>query len=162
MYGRTWVRLASIDHLCSSCYSLSIQVLHIGNLLTLVFRLGCAFAPNTGALVGFRFLGEHSTSLLSLQMLSRLQLDYQQVDPQHAVELLLEIYLRVTNEDQLWRCTFLDPLLVRMPDTLTCAPDPIFRPHFESYRWGLHCSNGGHQMGIHHQCQFVFIHCFMT
>jgi len=45
---------------------------------------------------------------------------------------------------------------------LTCALDPIFRPHLESYRWRLHCSNGGHQMGIHHPRQSVFIHCFMT
>ncbi|KAF8966604.1 multidrug resistance protein 4 [Flammula alnicola] len=37
MYGRTWV-------------------LHIGNLFTLAFSLGCAFAPTTGALLGFRFL----------------------------------------------------------------------------------------------------------
>ncbi|KAF9456414.1 multidrug resistance protein 4 [Collybia nuda] len=37
MYGRTWV-------------------LHICNLFSLGFNLGCAFAPNTGALIGFRFL----------------------------------------------------------------------------------------------------------
>ncbi|KAF8155763.1 multidrug resistance protein 4 [Crassisporium funariophilum] len=37
MYGRTWI-------------------LHIGNLFTLAFSFGCAFAPNTGALIGFRFL----------------------------------------------------------------------------------------------------------
>ncbi|KAF8800960.1 MFS general substrate transporter [Phlegmacium glaucopus] len=37
MYGRTWV-------------------LHIGNLLTMGLSLGCAFAPTTEALIGFRFL----------------------------------------------------------------------------------------------------------
>ena len=41
---------------------------------------------------------------------------------------------------------------------LTCAPDPIFRPRCGSYHWRLHRSNGWHQMGIHHQCQSVFIH----
>ncbi|TFK38130.1 multidrug resistance protein 4 [Crucibulum laeve] len=43
MYGRTWV-------------------LHICNLFTLAFSLGCAFAPNTGALIGFRFLSGLSGS----------------------------------------------------------------------------------------------------
>lgn len=38
MYGRTWI-------------------LHIGNILSIAFSLGCAFAPNTGALLAFRFLG---------------------------------------------------------------------------------------------------------
>jgi len=37
MYGRLWV-------------------LHINNLLFLAFNLGCAFAPTTGALLGFRIL----------------------------------------------------------------------------------------------------------
>ncbi|KAJ7118564.1 major facilitator superfamily domain-containing protein [Mycena crocata] len=37
MYGRKWV-------------------LHIGNLVTIGFNIGCAFAPNTGALLAFRFL----------------------------------------------------------------------------------------------------------
>ncbi|KAF7346931.1 MFS domain-containing protein [Mycena venus] len=37
MYGRKWV-------------------LHIGNVCTIAFNLGCAFAPTTGALLGFRFL----------------------------------------------------------------------------------------------------------
>ncbi|KAF8068729.1 major facilitator superfamily domain-containing protein [Lyophyllum atratum] len=43
MYGRTWV-------------------LHIGNLFSLAFTLGCAFSPNTGALIGFRFLAGFSGS----------------------------------------------------------------------------------------------------
>ncbi|KAF6764235.1 multidrug resistance protein 4 [Ephemerocybe angulata] len=43
MYGRTWV-------------------LHIGNLFTVGFSLGCAFAPNTGALIAFRFLSGFSGS----------------------------------------------------------------------------------------------------
>ncbi|KAF8725112.1 hypothetical protein AX14_008314 [Amanita brunnescens Koide BX004] len=37
MYGRTWV-------------------LHIANLLTLVFNLACGFSPSVGALIAFRFL----------------------------------------------------------------------------------------------------------
>ncbi|KAF8644914.1 hypothetical protein AX16_008197 [Volvariella volvacea WC 439] len=37
MYGRTWI-------------------LHIGNLLSLAFNLGCAYAPDTGTLLGMRFL----------------------------------------------------------------------------------------------------------
>ena len=39
MYGRTWV-------------------LHISNLFSLAFSLGCAFAPNTGSFIAFRFLGK--------------------------------------------------------------------------------------------------------
>ncbi|KAJ7100208.1 multidrug resistance protein 4 [Mycena belliarum] len=43
MYGRKWV-------------------LHIGNLLSIIFNLGCAFAPNTAILLGFRFLNGLSGS----------------------------------------------------------------------------------------------------
>ncbi|KDR80330.1 hypothetical protein GALMADRAFT_62622 [Galerina marginata CBS 339.88] len=43
MYGRSWV-------------------LHIGNIFTMGFSLGCAFAPTTGALIGFRFLSGLSGS----------------------------------------------------------------------------------------------------
>ncbi|KAF8800563.1 multidrug resistance protein 4 [Phlegmacium glaucopus] len=43
MYGRTWV-------------------LHIGNFMSAAFSLGCAFAPTTGALIGFRFLSGLSGS----------------------------------------------------------------------------------------------------
>ncbi|KAF9482294.1 multidrug resistance protein 4 [Pholiota conissans] len=43
MYGRTWV-------------------LHIANVFTLGFSLGCAFAPSTGALIAFRFLSGFSGS----------------------------------------------------------------------------------------------------
>ncbi|KAJ7211233.1 multidrug resistance protein 4 [Mycena pura] len=43
MYGRKWV-------------------LHIGNLFSIAFHLGCAFAPNTAALIGFRFLAGLSGS----------------------------------------------------------------------------------------------------
>jgi hypothetical protein len=43
-------------------WSSPVQVLHISNLFTLAFSLGCAFAPNTGALIGFRFLCECSPS----------------------------------------------------------------------------------------------------
>ena len=81
----------------------------------MAFTLGCAFAPNTGALVGFRFLCEHSTRLFVLQMLSWLQPDYRQVHPPHAVGVVSEIYLRLMNEHSLCRCTLLHPLLVRMP-----------------------------------------------
>jgi hypothetical protein len=53
--------------------------------------------------------------LLSLRLLNRLQLDFQQVHPSHAVEVLSETYLPRKNEHLLWPCTFLDPLLVRGP-----------------------------------------------
>ncbi|KAJ8503481.1 hypothetical protein ONZ45_g10830 [Pleurotus djamor] len=43
IYGRTWV-------------------LHIANLLTIGFSLGCAFAPNTGTLIVFRLLSGFSGS----------------------------------------------------------------------------------------------------
>ncbi|KAJ2914534.1 hypothetical protein MD484_g5878, partial [Candolleomyces efflorescens] len=43
MYGRTWV-------------------LHIGNIFTMGFSFGCAFAPNTGTLIAFRFLSGLSGS----------------------------------------------------------------------------------------------------
>jgi MFS family permease len=43
MYGRTWV-------------------LHICNLFTIAFSLGCAFAPTAGSFIGFRFLSGLSSS----------------------------------------------------------------------------------------------------
>ncbi|KXN82226.1 hypothetical protein AN958_02917 [Leucoagaricus sp. SymC.cos] len=43
MYGRKWV-------------------LHIANLFSLAFSLGCAFSPNTGSLIAFRFLAGLSGS----------------------------------------------------------------------------------------------------
>ncbi|KAJ3783432.1 multidrug resistance protein 4 [Lentinula aff. detonsa] len=43
MYGRTWV-------------------LHFGTFFSLAFNLGCAFAPNAGAFIGFRFLNGFSGS----------------------------------------------------------------------------------------------------
>ncbi|KAJ4473061.1 multidrug resistance protein 4 [Lentinula aciculospora] len=43
MYGRTWV-------------------LHFGTFFSLAFNLGCAFAPNAGAFIGFRFLSGFSGS----------------------------------------------------------------------------------------------------
>ncbi|CAA7264391.1 unnamed protein product [Cyclocybe aegerita] len=43
MYGRTWV-------------------LHIGNLISLAFSLGCAYAPTTGSFIAFRFLSGFSGS----------------------------------------------------------------------------------------------------
>ncbi|KAF8815165.1 MFS general substrate transporter [Phlegmacium glaucopus] len=43
MYGRTWV-------------------LHIANIFTLVFSLGCAYSPTTGSLIAFRFLAGFSGS----------------------------------------------------------------------------------------------------
>ncbi|KAF8966560.1 multidrug resistance protein 4 [Flammula alnicola] len=43
MYGRTWI-------------------LHIGNIFSLAFSLGCAFSPNVGTLIAFRFLTGFSGS----------------------------------------------------------------------------------------------------
>ncbi|KAF7316211.1 hypothetical protein MIND_00139500 [Mycena indigotica] len=37
-------------------------VLHIGNIFSILFHLGCAFAPNTAALIGFRFMAGLSGS----------------------------------------------------------------------------------------------------
>ena len=56
IYGRTWVS----DPGLTSCTvnSFLVQILHIGNLLFLAFNLACAFAPNTGTLIGMRLLCE--------------------------------------------------------------------------------------------------------
>jgi hypothetical protein len=118
MYGRTWVLLAYIVAFNNICLWLltSVQVLHVGNLVTLALSLGSAFAPNTGTLIGLRFLCEHSGSIFSLFFLWKfnwLQPDFQQVRPSHAVEVLSEICLPHTNEHLLCRCTLLDHFLVR-------------------------------------------------
>ena len=42
-------------------------MLHIANVVFAVFNLGCALAPNTGALIAFRFFGQH-VSLITLLM----------------------------------------------------------------------------------------------
>jgi len=57
MYGRTWV---CHEYSNSMEYYLhpGIQILHLGNIFSMVLALGCAFAPNTGALLAFRFLSE--------------------------------------------------------------------------------------------------------
>ena len=34
----------------------ALQVLHISNIAFLIFNLACAFAPDVGAMIGFRFL----------------------------------------------------------------------------------------------------------
>ncbi|KAK7060903.1 hypothetical protein VNI00_000636 [Paramarasmius palmivorus] len=47
IYGRTWV-------------------LHIGNILSIAFSFGCAFAPNTGSLLALRFLAVGSGSISDL------------------------------------------------------------------------------------------------
>jgi len=41
-------------------------VLHIANIFTLGFNLGCAFAPTTRALIGLRFLSEPAIDWLHL------------------------------------------------------------------------------------------------
>jgi len=38
------------------------QLLHIGNILTLGFSLGCAYAPTTGTFIAFRFLSEYQSA----------------------------------------------------------------------------------------------------
>lgn len=38
------------------------QVLHIGNLFSLGFNLGCGYAPNTSTLIALRFLSGFSGS----------------------------------------------------------------------------------------------------
>lgn len=54
MYGRTWVSVI-LYHDINEIISF-IQVLHISNLSSLGFSLGCAFSPNTGTLLAFRVL----------------------------------------------------------------------------------------------------------
>ena len=42
------------------------KVLHISNLFFLAFNLACAFAPNTNALIVFRFFGKEIISILEI------------------------------------------------------------------------------------------------
>lgn len=56
MYGRTWVSIV-ITSLQSSLFILSLQVLHINNLMSVGISVGCAYAPDVGSLLGLRFLG---------------------------------------------------------------------------------------------------------
>lgn len=56
MYGRTWVSnfITRLPDFTSNHRIL--QVLHIGNIFSVAFNIGCAYAPNTNALIGLRFL----------------------------------------------------------------------------------------------------------
>lgn len=60
MYGRAWM-------------------LHIGNVVYLLFNLGCALAPTVNAFIGFRFLAHHwqseevSLRIFSLNAIAHLQ-----------------------------------------------------------------------------------------
>ena len=63
LYGRKWVcRRLGFNHLTRKLIFIRgrgsghDQVLHLSNLFFLAFNLGCAFAPNVGALIAFRFL----------------------------------------------------------------------------------------------------------
>ena len=60
MYGRVWV----CPTLSSNISLHSHQVLHISNLVSLSFNLGCALAPNTGSFIVFRFLSASSVHAL--------------------------------------------------------------------------------------------------
>ena len=53
-----WTNLGEhrCDFIAYSRFHAAFKVLHISNLLTVGFSLGCAYAPTTGALIGFRFL----------------------------------------------------------------------------------------------------------
>ena len=33
------------------------KILHIANVFSIAFNIGCAFAPSSGSLIAFRFLG---------------------------------------------------------------------------------------------------------
>ena len=57
MYGRTWV-CHGYSNSMEYCLHSGIQILHLGNIFSMVLALGCAFAPNTGALLAFRFLSK--------------------------------------------------------------------------------------------------------
>ncbi|KAJ7228182.1 major facilitator superfamily domain-containing protein [Mycena pura] len=49
----------------------SVSVLHLNNIIAIAFYLGCAFAPNAGALLAFRFLG-HAPIAISAGVVSDL------------------------------------------------------------------------------------------
>ena len=53
--GRRWVRKLSARKYHQLLIN-ALQVLHISNIAFLIFNLACAFAPNVGAMIGFRFL----------------------------------------------------------------------------------------------------------
>lgn len=48
------------------------QVLHISNIFSLAFNLGCAFAPDTGTLLALRFIGGFVTSCHTQYLISTL------------------------------------------------------------------------------------------
>ena len=56
MYGRKWVRNATIVAFSSDPSLPDHQVLHLSNIFFAVFNLVCAFVPDAGALIAFRFL----------------------------------------------------------------------------------------------------------
>jgi MFS family permease len=58
MYGRKWVNLVPL-YLVEA--DVNFEVLHIGNVLLGVSNLACAYAPNAGSLIAFRFLGWYFT-----------------------------------------------------------------------------------------------------
>ena len=59
MYGRAWVSKLRIWQRQFSKFH-SAQILHIGNIFTLFFSLGCAYSPTTGSLIAFRFLSAYT------------------------------------------------------------------------------------------------------
>ena len=58
--GNVWKNLGEhLSDLITNFFFILIpssQLLHIGNICTLCFNVGCAYAPTTGALIGFRLL----------------------------------------------------------------------------------------------------------
>jgi len=75
MYGRTWVChfLSALNFLL-----IHLEVLHIGNIFSVAFSLGCAFAPNAPTFIAFRFLCRLASldrSLLSLNIMQRVSLE---------------------------------------------------------------------------------------
>lgn len=50
------VELGYVTVCLLSLILIPLKVLHIGNIFTVAFSLGCAFAPNAPTLVAFRFL----------------------------------------------------------------------------------------------------------
>ncbi|KAG1755828.1 major facilitator superfamily domain-containing protein [Suillus lakei] len=60
VYGRVWVRNTLM--ITRTIRLNELKVLHIGNLIFLVFNLGCALSPNTVSLIIFRFLAGFAAS----------------------------------------------------------------------------------------------------
>ena len=58
--GQYIISAIPFPHVLTSSHT--TQPLHIGNILTLGFSLGCAYAPTTGSFIAFRLLSKYQVS----------------------------------------------------------------------------------------------------